>query len=128
MEPTVIRITEEEFYEKYKPQKNHLDKNASWDGIFFEMFGKDHDYCLELSLRENRVWTVIECEDYDPDEDFDPNEVYEEDEDYEDEMLPEDGPACLYIVSGYHFADSLGFMVTENPYDKELEIEVKILL
>jgi hypothetical protein len=28
-------ISEDEFYEKYKPLQNHLDSNAGWSGELF---------------------------------------------------------------------------------------------
>jgi hypothetical protein len=115
MEKTVLTITEDEFYEKYKPIDNHLDSNASWDGKLFETFDDELLYCFELSQKENRVWTIVECDDveWEPDEDDD-----DDDETYE--------PSCLYIMSGFHYVNRIGFIVTENPFDRDIEIKLEL--
>lgn len=114
-ENTILLITEDEFYEKYKPQNNHLDDNASWDGKLYETFDEELDFCFELSKKENRVWTIIECdseEEPDDDDDDDDKETYE--------------PTCLYILSGFHLINRIGFMVTEIPYEKDIEIKLEL--
>ena len=101
-------ITEDEFYEVYKPIKNHLDNNASFDGFLYETFGEEIEYCFKLSKLEKRVWTIIECND--------------EDEEIEED---DDGmPSCLYAVSGFHYVNRIGFMVTEKPYTKDTEVKL----
>lgn len=60
METTKIEnVAEEEFYEKFKRQKNHFDKNASFDGCMFETYGEELDYVFEMS-KTSRVLTIIE--------------------------------------------------------------------
>lgn len=118
MEKTVIAITEDEFNREYNPLKNHLDENASWEGLSYEVLGEERQYCLDLSKKENRVWSIIECGVYDPDEE-------EEEDDEEEEEIYE--PTCLYIVSGFHPANAVGFFVTEKEYDEEFEIEIKLI-
>lgn len=81
-----MNISEETFYKKYKPQVNHIDDNASYDGRMYETFGKELEYAHSM-VKENRVWTIIEG-----------------DED------------SLYIVAGFHLVNRQGFMVTEKPY------------
>ena len=119
-ENTILVITEDEFYEKYKPQNNHLDDNASWDGQLYETFGKELDFCLELSKRENRVWTIVECDSDDPDDE--PDE--DDDDDDDDEETYE--PTCLYILSGFHKVNRVGFMVTEVPYKRDTEVKLEL--
>ena len=116
MQEQILQITEDEFYEKYKPQQNHLDNNASWDGCLFETFGSERDYCFELAKKENRVWTIIECDN----EDFD---VTSEDVEFDEDGDPYI-PACLYIISGFHYVNREGFIVTEKPYEQETEIKL----
>jgi hypothetical protein len=114
MENVVIKITEDEFYEKYKRVKNHLDDNASWDGCLYETFGDELQYCFELAKKENRVWTIVECDeidfDGDDDDDDDDDEIYE--------------PTCFYILSGFHYVNRIGFFVTEKEYKQDTEVKL----
>jgi hypothetical protein len=108
---TIKQILEDEFYEKYKPLQNHLDPNAGWSGELYETFGDEINYCFELAKRENRVWTIVECDDVD----YEP----EDDED-------EEPKCCMYIISGFHYVNRIGFMVTEVPYDEETEVKLDL--
>lgn len=98
-EKKLIEMTEDEFYEKYNPVKNHLDDNASFDGCMFETYGKEIDYIRKLNSNtstDKTIWTIIEAEDN------------------------------LYYLSGFHFVDRLGFLVTEESVPEDIEIEVKL--
>lgn len=105
-------ISEDKFYDKYQPIDNKFDDNASFDGKLYETFGEELDYCFELSKKENRVWTIIECDD----EDYIPDD---EDEDYEIK-------ACMCILSGFHIVNRIGFMITEVPYDHDIEVKLDL--
>ena len=37
----MAKITEEDFYDDFKPQLNHFDDNASFDGCMFETYGEE---------------------------------------------------------------------------------------
>lgn len=113
MQNSITTISEDKFYDEYKPIKNHLDKNAGWDGCLYETFGDELDYCFELAKKENRVWTIIECDDEDGE--------YPDDDENEDYV-----PTCFYIVSGFHYVNRIGFMVTEKQYKEELEVRLDI--
>jgi hypothetical protein len=39
-------MTEDEWYATYKPIKNHLDKNASWNGEMFETYGEEVEFVI----------------------------------------------------------------------------------
>ena len=121
MEQTILKITEEEFDEKYRPIDNLFDTNAGWGGKLFETYDDELDYCFELSKKENRVWTIIECDDvlFDDDDDED-----DDDDDDDDDDEEEYAPMCLYIVSGFHYVNRIGFLVTELPYSGEIEIKL----
>jgi len=90
-----IKMTEDEFYEKYKPIKNHLDDNASWgDGNGFKTFDEELDYVLEVREKEpNKVWTILECDGY------------------------------SVISSGYHHVNRQAYLITEVPCEDDVEIE-----
>lgn len=48
-------MTFDEWLEKYKPVKNHLDENASFDGAMFETYGEELEYVRAQS--PDLVWT-----------------------------------------------------------------------
>lgn len=50
-------MTEDEWYEKYKPIKNHLDPNASWNGEMFETYGDEVEFVNNQP--DKNVWTWI---------------------------------------------------------------------
>ena len=86
------RITYEEFEEKYVPIKNHLDDNASYDGVMYETFGDEVQYVLSLANDEyhkTRVWTVIgDCN-------------------------------STVVISGYHLVNRLGYIITGKHLEQE---------
>jgi hypothetical protein len=116
----MLTITEDEFNEKYKPQQNHLDTNAGWGGELYETFGDELMYCFNLAQKENRVWTIIECDDEGDDWEYDDDDWVDNDD---EEEVPK---ACMYIVSGFHLVNRIGFMVTEVPYTEEIEIKLDL--
>jgi len=122
MNNTIKVISEDEFYEKYNPVQNHLDNEASWGGTLYETFGDELDYCFELAKKENRVWTILECDDLEPDDDDDDDDE-DDDEEGDDEIYQ---PSCLYIVSGFHYVNRIGFMITKTPYNEEIEVKLDI--
>ncbi|MEK6829781.1 MAG: hypothetical protein AABY15_06695 [Nanoarchaeota archaeon] len=86
-----MKISEETFYETFKPQVNHLDGNASHNGCMYETFGKEIDYAHSM-VDSKRVWTIIEGDN-----------------------------DSLYISAGFHIVNRQGFLITEKPYDTGLE-------
>jgi hypothetical protein len=42
-----VEMTEDEWFETYKPIKNHLDENASFDGHMFETYDKEVEFVKE---------------------------------------------------------------------------------
>jgi hypothetical protein len=82
-----MEISEDVFYEEYKPVKNHLDDNASFDGCLFETYGEELDYIYELNKKSNKVWTIIEGDD--------------------DNMT---------YLAGFHIVNRFGFLVTEKEW------------
>ena len=124
MSQKILTISEDEFYEKYKPIDNPFDPNANWDGKMLEAFGDELQHCFELAKKENRVWTIIECDevneqdvtgDVEYDQDDAKNDV--EDDDYQ--------PPCLYIISGFHYVNRQGFFITKEPYEQEIEVKIE---
>lgn len=93
-----ITMSEDEFYEKYNPLKNHLDSDAAFDGCMFETFGEEVEFINKIaeSLVKGKIWTIIEVE------------------------------GKFYFVSGWHFINRFGYLVTEEIVPDDEEIEVKL--
>ena len=96
----ILSIEEWEFH--FKPIVNHLDENASFNdgsgGIMFETTGPEYDYVAAIGHKEpNRIWTYIDNEEGD-----------------------------TVIINHWGFANRIGYMVTEKPYDELLNITVQL--
>ena len=48
------------WFEKYKPIKNTITENSSYNETMFETFGDDLDFIK--SQHQNRVWTLLDCD------------------------------------------------------------------
>jgi hypothetical protein len=48
----------ESWEEEFQPIVNHLDANASWDGIMFETYGDELEFVR--SQPEENVWTYMD--------------------------------------------------------------------
>jgi hypothetical protein len=94
----VINMTDTEWETKFKPIKNHIDSNSSWEGSLFESYGKELDFVRE-KCKENPqcIWTLMDSE---------------EDDD------------CV-IVEGFHFVNRIGYFITENPAETNVKYIVK---
>ena len=85
---------------------NHIDNNASFDGKYFETFGEEIEFVLEMA-KENRVITIIECL---------------ESEDNNDEEL--ETCSNFYYISGMHYVNRFGYLITEEPITEEFEVKI----
>lgn len=86
-------INTDEFIEIYKPIKNHIIQDTSYNGYMFETFGKEIDYIVKLANKpesKQYVWTLLECADEEQ-----------------------------YIVPGYFLINRLGYFITEIPWESE---------
>ena len=52
--------TVETWEETFKPIKNHLSNEASWDGIMFETYGDEIDFVINQP--EENIWTYLDDE------------------------------------------------------------------
>ena len=95
MEHKVIK--EEKFYERFNMIKNHIDDNASFDGCFFETYGKELEYVQKIAQETpKKVWTIIECD------------------------------GRMYYNSGFHFVNRLGYFITEEEVEPDVEYTVEL--
>ena len=83
-----MRKIQERTFLKFKPMKNHLAKNAGWNGWLFETYGKEMAYVK--SVAPEKVWTLLDVD------------------------------GGLYISSGYHFVNRVGYFVTEVPWSENM--------
>ena len=102
METEFKHITEEQFDDYFNLVDNHIDPNASFNGKMFETYGLEFELVQEMA-RQNRVITIIESDGGD--------EI--DDEGY---VIPN-----MYYVSGIHFVNRIGYLITEEPIDFEFE-------
>lgn len=85
-------ITEDNFDEIFKPQQNHLDDNAGFNGCMYETYGEELDYVFQLAQTTKRVWTIIEGDD-----------------------------ETMFYAAGFHHINRLGFLVTEKEWETGVE-------
>jgi hypothetical protein len=102
----LIKLTEEQFDEKFTLVKNHIDDNAAFDGCMFETYGKEVEFVREMA-KANRVVTIIES-------DSDCDEV-----DEEGYTMP-----SMYFVGGMHHVNRIGYLITEEPFMFEFECKI----
>ena len=116
METSKVEIyNEEEFHIKFKVKRNHIDKNACFDGCMYETFGKELAYVYKM-IKKNRVVTIIEGD----------NE--EKEITFFDSKGVKVNEVCttsnLYYESGFHSINRLVYFVLDKPYQYEFEVKV----
>lgn len=85
----VIKMNEGQFWEQFKPIKNHIDSNASFEGCMFETFEDELKHVQAVNEKTPlNVWTISDC----------------------------DGK--LYIGEGFHFVNRMGYLITELPAEE----------
>ncbi len=94
MANTMSRRSSYEVWETlFQPEPNHLDPNAAGGRCLFETYGNELAFVAGVAASEpDRVWTLV---DYD---------------------------GTLYVTSGMHYVNRLGYFVTKvplNPNDKK---------
>ena len=61
MSDNFIEMTEDEWIATYKPIKNHLDTNASFNGEMFETYGKEVEFVKQQN--PNTIWMYGDGDD-----------------------------------------------------------------
>jgi hypothetical protein len=56
-----IEMTEDEWFDTYKPIKNHIDVTSSFDGHMFETYGDEVEFVKAQD--ENRIWMYGDGDD-----------------------------------------------------------------
>ena len=93
---TIKSLTENQFDEQFTLVENHLDNNASWNGAMFETYGEALDYVLMKAKKSNNVWTIIEGDN-----------------------------DTMFIVSGVHLVNRIGYLITNEEWEEETEVEIE---
>ncbi len=89
----------DDFVKIYKPMQNPFEPDAPFDGYMFENSLKEKEFVLDHGLKNHHtVWTVVIT-------------------DFSEAKGPE-----VTIISGFHFIDVHGFMITEKPFDEHIEV------
>ena len=81
------QLTWDEFVERFRPKKNPIDPNASYDGCLLETYGEEATFVsLMNDLAPETVWTLVE-----------------------------DDEGNLVVVDGLHWVNRQGYLLTEVP-------------
>ena len=95
----LIELTQEEWFDKFKPIPNHIDDNASFsdgdNGYMFETYGEELDFVK--SHQSNRIWTYC-------DNDFGGTSIFQ----------------------GMRIVNRIGYFVTTVPFDGSKDYQIQI--
>ena len=95
----LIELTEEEWFDKFKPIPNHIDDNASFsdgdNGYMFETYGEELDFVK--SHQSNRIWTYCDGDN-----------------------------SGTYIFQGMRIVNRIGYFVTIVPFDANKDYQIQI--
>lgn len=102
-----VRLTEEQFDQKYNMVKNHFFKNPEdcpFNGSMFETYGQEYDHILSVAGDEQKkrhLWTIVEGD-----------------------------TDNIYYLSGFHYVNRIGYFLTEEPWEtcKETIVEIVITM
>lgn len=93
-----LKLPEDEFYEKYTPTINHLVHDAPFGGTMYETYGVEIDFINDFKDSEHKakLWTIVEAE------------------------------GKMFYVSGYHYVNRFGYIITEESVPENIEYEVEL--
>ncbi len=97
---TMIELNEDQFASQYNPIANQLNPNASFDwGDEFGTLFETFGEELEFVLQQDslNVWTIVDGDDGD-----------------------------LYVNSGLHFVNRIGYLISQVPVAEHLAIQVRL--
>ena len=100
MERTLIQLSEHDFDAQYTLVRNHLNPNASWSyGDGPGCLFETYGDELEFVRKQDHcnVWTLADGDNGD-----------------------------LYLASGFHFVNRIGYLISTVPVPPDVDIEVRI--
>jgi len=98
---TIIKLTADEFDDRYSLRINHLNPNASWTygdgpGCLFETYGEEFAFVKQQD--PSTVWTLVDgCANDDQ-----------------------------YLISGLHLVNRIGYLVSTIPVPEGIAIQVHL--
>lgn len=91
----MIEMNFEDWLKKYEPEKNLLAENRPYENLMFETFGNERFYVIDMNnANPCKVWTLLEEDD------------------------------TLWISSGFHYINRLGYFITKKPFHSTEDIEI----
>lgn len=98
MTQTIKRMTLDEWEREFRPVKNHLDLDSSFDGEMFETYGDEVNYIISKADGDDylKVWTYV------------------------------DGGTGTFIIEGYRLVNRIGHFITEVPAEEKQYYEVLV--
>lgn len=94
--PPMPAISYDDWLASYRPVRNTIRTDAPFDGLMFETFGPELD--AVKAADPACVWTLVSSDD-------------------------DDG---LYLLSGFHLVNRLGYLITERPWAGENQLEIPL--
>lgn len=94
--PPAPAVSFDEWRDAYRPVRNTIRTDAPFDGLMFETFGPELD--AVAAAHPACVWTLVSSDD-------------------------DDG---LYLLTGFHFVNRMGYLVTERPWAGEGQLEIRL--
>ena len=94
-------ITEDEFDKRYPLVTNHINPNASWafgNGPGCLFETYGEELAFVRSQNPRTVWTLVDGDD-----------------------------GNQYVITGYHFVNRIGYLISTIPFPEDTDIEVPIL-
>ena len=96
----LIELTEEEWFDTFKPIPNHIDDNASFqteDGVGYMFETYDDELRFVQSQEPNRIWTYCDGDN-----------------------------GGTYIFQGMRIVNRIGYFVTSVPFDGSKDYQIQI--
>lgn len=96
----LIELTEEEWFDTFKPIPNHIDDNASFqteDGVGYMFETYDDELKFVQSQEPNRIWTYCDGDN-----------------------------SGTYIFQGMRIVNRIGYFVTTVPFDGSKDYQIQI--
>ena len=94
-----IELTEEEWFDTFKPIPNYIDDNASFNdgehGYMFETYGEELEFIK--AQEPNRIWTYCDGDD-----------------------------RGTYIFEGMRIVNRIGYFITTVPFDDSKAYQIQI--
>ena len=97
----LIELTEEEWFDTFKPIPNHIDDNASFqteDGVGYMFETYDDELRFVQSQEPNRIWTYCDGDN-----------------------------SGTYIFQGMRIVNRIGYFVTTVPFDGSKDYQIQVI-